>query len=63
MAHFYLPVISRPPREEAASSREGEGAKGVWEAKIERQEKQGWRVAGEVRGQQQALGELGEEKR
>lgn len=63
VAHFYPPVISWPPSEEAAGSREGEGAKGVWEAKIERQEKQGWRVVGEVRGQQQALGELGEEKR
>lgn len=63
VAHFYLPMISRPPWEEAAGSREGEGAKGVWEAEIERQEKQGWRVVGEVRGQQQALRELREEKR
>lgn len=63
VAHFYPPVISRPPWEETASSREGEGAKGVWEAEIERQEKQGWRVVGKVRGQQQALGEFGEEKR
>ena len=39
----------------------GEGAKGVWEAEIERQEKQGWRVVGEVRGQQ-AQGKA-EEKR
>lgn len=65
MAHFYPPAISRPPWEEAAASREGEGegAKGEWEAEIERRGKQGWRVVGEVRGQQRALGEPGEEKR
>lgn len=62
VAHFYLPVISRPPWEEVAGSREGKGAKGEWEAEIERQDKQGWRVVGEVRGQQRALGELWGEK-